>query len=80
MPPQGETAVAAGVKLELAAPTPESPDRGFIVPNVDLPPMCHSQFKPGPPPDLAQAASDFLRRVIADSGMLDPRNEKKGAS
>ena len=46
----GNTTVAAGVKLELAAPPPESPCRGYLVPNLAMPAMCGPQYRPGPPP------------------------------
>lgn len=34
------------------------------VPNVDLPPLCSSRFRPGPPCEQAQAASQFIADVI----------------
>jgi exosome complex RNA-binding protein Rrp42 (RNase PH superfamily) len=71
---QGDTIVVAGVKLELAQPKPEEPDLGFVVPNVELPPLCHSQFKPGPPSEMAQCASTFVKRAIANSGLVDLRS------
>lgn len=36
----------------------------FSVPNVDLPPLCSSRFRPGPPGEQAQAASQFVADVI----------------
>lgn len=35
-----------------------------LVPNVDLPPLCSSRFRPGPPSEQAQAASQFIADVI----------------
>lgn len=35
-----------------------------LVPNVDLPPLCSSRFRPGPPGEQAQAASQFVADVI----------------
>ncbi len=67
---QGKTLVSCGITLELAKPKAEEPDKGFVVANVDLPPLCHSRFKPGPPPDEAQAASKFLLEVLDNSGLL----------
>lgn len=37
---------------------------GLQVPNVDLPPLCSSKFRPGPPGEQAQAASQFIADVI----------------
>lgn len=34
------------------------------MPNVDLPPLCSSRFRPGPPGEQAQAASQFIADVI----------------
>ena len=44
---------------------------GFLVPNVDLPPICHSKFRPGPPSEQAQTASNFLRQVIDNSRLVN---------
>ena len=44
---------------------------GFIVPNVELSPMCHAQFKPGPPSELAQTASQFVNEVLQSSNLID---------
>ncbi|XP_061658902.1 exosome complex component RRP43 [Syngnathoides biaculeatus] len=66
----GNTTVICGVKAELANPPVEAPEKGFIVPNVDLPPLCSSQFRPGPPGEQAQAASQFMADVIESSEVL----------
>ncbi|XP_077447626.1 exosome complex component RRP43 [Stigmatopora argus] len=66
----GNTTVICGVKAELANPSVEEPGKGFIVPNVDLPPLCSSQFRPGPPGEQAQTASHFLADIIESSEML----------
>jgi exosome complex component RRP43 len=42
------------------------------VPNLILSPICHPQFKPGPPSEAAQTASQFLHQVIANSGLINP--------
>ena len=44
---------------------------GYVVPNVDLSPMCHPQFKPGPPSESAQVASYFIYEVIQNSQIID---------
>ncbi|KAK9693206.1 3prime exoribonuclease family, domain 1 [Popillia japonica] len=53
----GKTTVVCGIKAELARPKAESPDQGFVIPNVELPPLCSQQFKPGPPSDHAQVTT-----------------------
>jgi len=67
---QGNTTVVCGIKLELGPPRPEEPDLGYIVPNVELPPMCNPHFKPGPPSEAAQTVSQFLLDVLTSSGCV----------
>ncbi|KAM9846306.1 exosome complex component RRP43 [Aulostomus maculatus] len=66
----GNTTIICGIKAELANPTVEAPGKGFIVPNVDLPPLCSSRFRPGPPGEQAQAASQFMADVIESSEVI----------
>ncbi|XP_038134735.1 exosome complex component RRP43 [Cyprinodon tularosa] len=66
----GNTTIICGIKAELANPTTEAPDKGYIVPNVDLPPLCSSRFRPGPPGEQAQAASQFIADVIESSDLI----------
>ena len=35
------------------------------VPNVDLPPLCSSRFRPGPPSEQAQVLSQFVADIIS---------------
>uniref|UniRef100_A0A4W5LCU5 Ribosomal RNA-processing protein 43 n=1 Tax=Hucho hucho TaxID=62062 RepID=A0A4W5LCU5_9TELE len=60
----GNTTVMCGIKGELANPPVDAPNKGYIVPNVDLPPLCSSRFRPGPPGEQAQAASQFIADVL----------------
>uniref|UniRef100_A0A3Q3M212 Exosome complex component RRP43 n=1 Tax=Mastacembelus armatus TaxID=205130 RepID=A0A3Q3M212_9TELE len=66
----GNTTVVCGIKAELANPAVETPGKGYIVPNVDLPPLCSSRFRPGPPGEQAQAASQFIADVIGSSDII----------
>ncbi|XP_033954968.1 exosome complex component RRP43 isoform X2 [Pseudochaenichthys georgianus] len=66
----GNTTVMCGIKVELTNPLVEAPGKGFIVPNVDLPPLCSSRFRPGPPGEQAQAASQFIADVIESSEVI----------
>ncbi|XP_028568453.2 exosome complex component RRP43 [Podarcis muralis] len=66
----GNTTVICGIKAEFAAPPIDSSNKGYIVPNVDLPPLCSSRFRPGPPGEEAQAASQFIADVIENSQMI----------
>ncbi|XP_062975059.1 exosome complex component RRP43 [Elgaria multicarinata webbii] len=66
----GNTTVICGIKAEFASPPVDSSNKGYIVPNVDLPPLCSSRFRPGPPGEDAQAASQFLADMIENSQVL----------
>ena len=41
------------------------------MPNVELPPICHSQYRPGPPSEQAQTASNFLKQVFDNSRLVN---------
>ncbi|KAF8626422.1 hypothetical protein AX15_004884 [Amanita polypyramis BW_CC] len=66
----GHTTIVCGVKAEIAEPELERPNEGFLVPNLDLPALCSSKFKPGPPSEEAQVLSDRLNEAILVSGMI----------
>ena len=66
----GATTVVCGVRAELATPRTGEPELGYLVPNISLPPMCSTMFKPGPPSVAAQSASQFLDTVLATSGCV----------
>ncbi|KAL1738587.1 ribosomal protein S5 domain 2-type protein, partial [Schizophyllum fasciatum] len=57
-------------KAEIAQPDLDSPENGFIVPNVDLPAICSPKFKPGPPTEEAQVLSDRLNEVLTAHDVL----------
>ncbi|XP_022192696.1 exosome complex component RRP43 [Nilaparvata lugens] len=67
----GRTSVVCGIKAELTAPKPSHPDVGFLVPNVDLPPLCSLAFRPGPPSDVAQSMTSMLNSIVASCGLVD---------
>ncbi|NXI16313.1 EXOS8 protein, partial [Irena cyanogastra] len=66
----GNTTVICGIKAELAAPAVDSANKGYIVPNVELPSLCAERFRSGPPGEEAQAASQFIADVIENSQMI----------
>ncbi|XP_054859022.1 exosome complex component RRP43 [Eublepharis macularius] len=66
----GNTTVICGIKAEFAVPPVDSSNKGYIVPNVDLPLLCSSRFRPGPPGEEAQAASQFMADVIENSQVV----------
>ncbi|CAG8443540.1 4119_t:CDS:2 [Diversispora eburnea] len=50
----GNTTVVCGIKAEVSIPRQTSIKEGYLVPNVELSPMCSPKFKPGPPSEHAQ--------------------------
>ncbi|XP_006456898.1 hypothetical protein AGABI2DRAFT_195867 [Agaricus bisporus var. bisporus H97] len=70
----GGSTIVCGVKAEIAEPDLENPDEGFLVPNVDLPAMCHPKFKPGPPSDEAQVLSERLFETLTSSNFMSPKS------
>lgn len=64
------TLVMAGVQAHISEPHHERPDEGFLVPNVDVSPICSPQFKAGPPSEGAQAITHGLQRFLNTSGVL----------
>ncbi|XP_012527138.1 exosome complex component RRP43 [Monomorium pharaonis] len=67
----GDTSVVCGIKAELATPKADTPDHGYIVPNVELSPLCSSKFRPGPPSEQAQVLSKLINIILSNSAALD---------
>jgi exosome complex RNA-binding protein Rrp42 (RNase PH superfamily) len=67
----GKTTVVCGIKAELCQPKAEVADEGFLIPNVELPPLCSPKFRPGPPTEQAQVATQLVADIIKNSKCLD---------
>ncbi|XP_071124993.1 exosome complex component RRP43-like isoform X2 [Mytilus edulis] len=67
----GNTTVMCGIKAELCKPKTETPKCGFIVPNVELSPLCSPHFRSGPPGEQAQVMSQFMLEVVNHSKCVD---------
>ncbi|XP_047370891.1 exosome complex component RRP43-like isoform X2 [Vespa velutina] len=67
----GNTTVICGIKAELATPKVETPDCGFIVPNVELSALCSPKFHPGPPSEEAQVISKLIEHILTNSAAVD---------
>ncbi|XP_033631740.1 exosome complex component RRP43-like [Asterias rubens] len=67
----GNTTCICGVKAEFCTPEEDQPKCGIVVPNVELPPLCSSQFKPGPPSEKAQVISQLIADVINNAKCID---------
>lgn len=66
----GNTTIVCGIKAELSVPKPEEPNKGYLVPNVELPPLASSRFKPGPPSEQAQVTSQLVTDIITNSNCV----------
>ncbi|KAH9450402.1 hypothetical protein MJO29_014532 [Puccinia striiformis f. sp. tritici] len=66
----GNTSVVCALKLEIATPESSKPNQGFIVPNIDLGPMCSPKYRSGPPNDESQILSSRLKDILTSSGFL----------
>ncbi|NWX15227.1 EXOS8 protein, partial [Aegotheles bennettii] len=63
----GNTTVICGVKAVWLFMTNDS---CYLVPNVELPSLCSTRFRSGPPGEEAQAASQFIADVIENSQII----------
>lgn len=62
----GNTRVIAGIKGRFAEPTINNPSSGYIVPNVSLPGLCNTKYRPGMPVDKAISISHKLESISTD--------------
>lgn len=66
----GNTTVVCGIKAELAKPKASEPENGYIVPNIELSPLCSPKFRPGAPTEEAQVCAKALSDLIVNSQCL----------
>lgn len=45
--------------------------KGYIIPNVILPPLCSSYIKSGPPGETAQVATQFIAELVQNNIIMD---------
>lgn len=67
----GNTTVVCGIKAEICCPKADTPDCGFIIPNVGLTALCSSKYRPGPPSEQAQTMSKMIDDILTNSGIVD---------
>ncbi|KAI9481036.1 MAG: exosome complex component RRP43-like protein [Benjaminiella poitrasii] len=63
----GGTTVVCGIKAEVCEPRIAVPNEGYLVPNVELSPLCSPKFKPGAPSEKAQSVSEFINQLFLKS-------------
>jgi exosome complex component RRP42 len=67
----GNTEVIAGVKMSVEKPYPDTPNKGGIVVNVELLPLSHLNYEPGPPQIKAIELARVVDRGIRESNAID---------
>lgn len=67
----GKTDVIVGVKVEVMAPYPDTPDEGSIMVGAELLPLSNPDFEPGPPSIEAVELARIVDRGIRESKCLD---------
>ncbi|KAI8089210.1 Opa-interacting protein OIP2 [Halteromyces radiatus] len=70
----GGTTVVCGIKAEVCEPNLDLPDQGFLVPNVELSPLCSAKFRPGAPSEQAQVVSEIIHQLFSNSHILPLTN------
>jgi exosome complex component RRP42 len=66
----GKTEVIVGVKMQLGAPYPDSPNKGNLMVSGDLLPLASPRFEMGPPDFVAVELPRLVDRAVRESGMI----------
>ena len=67
----GKSMVYAGVKAELGAPFPDTPDKGVLIVNIELSPIASPFFESGPPTKESIELARVVDRTIRESEVID---------
>lgn len=67
----GDTIVMAGIKIIPGTPFGDTPNLGVLTTGMELIPMAHPTFEPGPPGEDAIELARVVDRGIRESGMVD---------
>ena len=67
----GKTEVIVGIKLDVAAPYPDSPDKGNLIVSADMLPLSSPRFELGPPKFESIELGRVTDRGIRESGFID---------
>jgi exosome complex component RRP42 len=70
----GKTQILVGVKVEIGAPFPDTPNDGVLTVNAELVPLASPNFEPGPPDENSIELARIVDRGIRESKAVD--NEK----
>ncbi len=67
----GKTEVIVGVKMDVATPYPDSPNKGNLIVNAELLPLSSPRFETGPPKFPAIELGRVIDRVIRESKFIE---------
>ncbi|KAK8712973.1 hypothetical protein V6N13_148201 [Hibiscus sabdariffa] len=67
----GSTTMLAAIKMEVMAPSIETPDEGCIAIDFHMPPICSPIVRPGRPAEAAPVVAKQLSDTILSSGMIN---------
>jgi len=67
----GKTEVLVGVKMDVAEPYPDSPNKGNLMTTAELLPLSSPRFETGPPKFNAIEVGRIIDRVIRESKFID---------
>lgn len=56
---------------ELSSPSVEEPEKGFLIPNIDLTPLCSPKYRTAASSDEAQVLTCNLNDLIKDANWID---------
>src|SRR3990167_721730 len=67
----GKTEVVVGIKMEIATPYPDSPDKGNLMVTSELLPLSSPRFESGPPKFPAIEVGRLVDRAIRESKFIE---------
>ena len=67
----GDTQVIVGIKPQIGAPFPDTPDLGVLMTNCEMLPMADPTFEPGPPSEDSIELARVVDRGIRESELVD---------
>ena len=67
----GNTEVLVGVKMDLATPYPDSPDKGNLMVTAELLPLSSKRFELGPPSIEAIELARVIDRMVRESKFIE---------
>lgn len=70
----GDTVVIAGVKLGMEKPYPDTPDQGNLMVGVEMLPLSHEDFEPGPPSIESIEMARVVDRCVRESHAIDVKD------